>query len=163
MSFYLSFPFYSGLSIGRPNSTSRNEISGKRIVMEVWEERSRDRKRDRLKGSGNRGTSYMISLESLKWSISCNARDHWSAARYLADKVAQSCVHYEIRGAEGYVKREMSRWTRQWMISTSGNSHLVSRPFVVELSFSVIVVMRRTGRWRVISCCYHQTYKRNLV
>lgn len=34
------------------------------------------------------------------------ARDHWLAAWYLADKVAQSCVHYEIRGPEEYQRVE---------------------------------------------------------
>lgn len=106
-----SFPILSGLFIGRPNCTSWNEISGKRIG---WGMRGRDRK-----GPGRKG----VETEELHtwfppspWSETFRAmrRARTSArplrgsasARYLADKVAQSCVHYEIREAEEYERAE---------------------------------------------------------
>lgn len=63
------FLFYSAFSsLGR---IVRHET--KFPARESDEEWEIEIERDRRKGSGNRGTSYMISPESLKWSISGNA------------------------------------------------------------------------------------------
>lgn len=76
-----------------------------------WGVRGRDRK-----GSGGKG---METEELHTWfppspssevfrAMLVRARDHRLAAWNLADKVAQSCVHYEIREAEGY--GEWKKW-----------------------------------------------------
>jgi len=71
-SLFLSYSAFS--SLGR---IVRHET--KFPARESDEEWEVEIERDRWKGSGNRGTSYMISPESLKWSISGNARSYGRA------------------------------------------------------------------------------------
>lgn len=101
----LALPILFGLFIGWPDCTSWNEISGKRIG---WGVRGRDRKGPVEREWKHRNFIHDFPrVPEVKHFGRC-ARPPVLLAWYLADKVAQSCVHYEIRGPEGY--GEWKKW-----------------------------------------------------
>lgn len=129
------FLFYSAFSsLGR---IVRHET--KFPARESDEEWEVEIERDRWKGSRNRGTSYMISLESLKWSISGNARSYASARPLARGAVSrwQSCP---------IMRALWDSWTRR--IPASGKSGALARQGG-RLRLSVAKVRRRVAYFLV--------------
>lgn len=104
-----ALPILFSLFIGRPNCMSWNEISGEEKSDEEWEvEIERDRVEREWKQRNFIHDFPRVPEVKYFGQCSYERRDHRLAAWNLADKVAQSCVHYEIRGAEGY--GEWKKW-----------------------------------------------------
>lgn len=107
-----ALPILFSLFIGRPNCMSWNEISGEE---KSDEEREVEIERDQG-GKGMETEELHTWFPPSPWSevfraMLVWARDHRLAVWNLADKVAQSCVHYEIREAEGY--DEWKKWNAE--------------------------------------------------